>query len=259
MINHWLKLNCLSSPVLFLLRLASEDGFATTRGKHSSGTRHQLICFCKAANDARASETQGILDKQGLRIRSEWIQSVANKFADALSGQFPLEDLQIRLQLRHSVQGGMRAPSDAFKFRPVGENPVFLRHQTYRELAAPWERNTVRLLCPPVDLIIVTIQKVSQTAPVVLLIPHWTKQAWYHAALKMVTPGGEDITASIGELGRSAEAESTLAAVDAGNVPILTTAAGRIRLADAAAARFQTVAGMTGGASAAADLVEESA
>lgn len=92
------------------------------------------------------------LDSLGLRIRSEWIPSVANKFANGLSRRFPRGDLQIRRDVRRSEQDGMKAPRDAFPYRPVGEHPLLLRRQTFKELSEPWSPSEVRLLCPPVDL-----------------------------------------------------------------------------------------------------------
>lgn len=67
-----------------------------------------------------------VLDNMGLHIKSEWMPSVANCFADALSRRFPRGDLQIRRTVRLSVLDGMRAPIDAFPFQPVWEHPVFL-------------------------------------------------------------------------------------------------------------------------------------
>jgi len=119
-----------------------------------------------------------VLDLLGILIRTGWIPSVANKFADGLSRRFPRGDLQIRRQLRRSVLDGVKAPRDTFKFRPVGENPVVQRKQAFAELARVWEPGEMRLLCPPVDLIMATVHKLEQTkAPAVLLIPDWPRQA----------------------------------------------------------------------------------
>lgn len=127
-----------------------------------------------------------VLDRHGLHIRTEWLPSVANKFADALSRRFPRGDLQIRRQLRRSVVDGMEAPIDSFPYRPLGEHPVFRRRQAWTELNSKWDRQTVRLLCPPVDLITPTLIKLRQTrAPAVLLIPHWPRQPWFRHAESM--------------------------------------------------------------------------
>jgi hypothetical protein len=68
-----------------------------------------------------------VLDKLGLQLSSEWIPSVANKFADALSRHFSPGVLAVRQTLRRSVVDGMMAPLDSFPLRPLGEHPVFLR------------------------------------------------------------------------------------------------------------------------------------
>ena len=131
---------------------------------------------------------KSVLDRNGIHIRSEWIPSVANKFADALSRRFSRGDLQIRRQLRRSVVAGMMAPKDAFPYRPVGEHPTFARRQAFQELSSPWSRDEVRLLCPAVDLIPATLHKLQETrAPALLLIPKWPRQGWYHKALQMAS------------------------------------------------------------------------
>ena len=127
-----------------------------------------------------------VLDRMGLRVKSEWIPSVANKFADALSRRFPRGDLQIRRQLRRSIADGMLAPRDVFKFRPLGEHPSYLRRAAFEELKRDWDKEQVRLLCPPVDLIGATVQKlVKSKAPAILLIPDWPRQPWHQAALRL--------------------------------------------------------------------------
>ena len=45
-----------------------------------------------------------VLKTLGFQIKSEWIPSVANLLADRLSRRFSCGDLQIRRQVRHSVQ-----------------------------------------------------------------------------------------------------------------------------------------------------------
>ena len=74
------------------------------------------------------------LDRPGLQIRSEWIPSVANRFADGLSRRIPSGDLRIRRQLRHSAVAGMKALIDVFKHRHLGDPPVFRRRQSFHEL-----------------------------------------------------------------------------------------------------------------------------
>ena len=120
------------------------------------------------------------LDRLGLQIQSEWIPSFANRFANGLSRRFPRGDLQIRRQLRHSVVAVMKAPIEVFKQRPLGDPPVFGRRQAFDELQRPLDKSEVRLLCPPVDLITVTLQKLEVSrAPAMLLIPDWPRQGWY--------------------------------------------------------------------------------
>lgn len=129
-----------------------------------------------------------VLDEGGIQIRTEWIPSVANQFADALSRRFPHDDLQIRQQLRHSVQGSMNVPLDVFPYRPLGEHPVFQRRQAYTELSTPWEAKSTRLLSPPLDLMLPTVQKVIRTGtPAVLLMPDWPRQAWHQFATQVAT------------------------------------------------------------------------
>jgi hypothetical protein len=94
-----------------------------------------------------------MLDGLGLQILSEWIPSVANKFADALSRRFTPGDLAVRQSLRRSVVDGMMATLDSSPpLRPLGEHPVFLRRQCHNELASHWSREETRLLCTPVEL-----------------------------------------------------------------------------------------------------------
>ena len=113
-----------------------------------------------------------VLDHLGLYLRTDWIPSVAKTFADALSRRFPHSDLQIRRELWHSVRDLLRAPVDSFPYRPVGEHPVQLRRQSFAKLASQWSREDIRLLCPPVNLIIAAVRKLRLTkAPAVLLIP----------------------------------------------------------------------------------------
>jgi hypothetical protein len=53
------------------------------------------------------------LDELGLQFFSEWIPSVANKFADALSRRFSPGDLAVRQTLRRFVVDGMMAHLDS--------------------------------------------------------------------------------------------------------------------------------------------------
>jgi hypothetical protein len=77
-----------------------------------------------------------MLDELGLQVSSDWIPSVANKFADALSRGFSPGDLKVKQTLRRSVVDGMMAHLDSLPLRPLGEHPVFLRRQCHNELAS---------------------------------------------------------------------------------------------------------------------------
>lgn len=49
-----------------------------------------------------------------------------------------------------------------------------------------YDDGQVRLLCPPVNLIMATMNKLAQKhAPAILLIPDWSRQAWQQAALRL--------------------------------------------------------------------------
>ena len=129
-----------------------------------------------------------VMTKLNIHIRSDWVPSAVNRFADALSRRFPRGDLQIRRHLRRSVAAGMQAPRDAFKYRPLGEHPSVLRKITMQELESDWSLDEVRLLCPPVDLIGPTVNKLSRTkAPAILLIPNWPRQGWHAQALRLAS------------------------------------------------------------------------
>ena len=127
-----------------------------------------VSCRCPLMRELRKLKL--VLEKLGVRMRSEWLPSVAKKFADALSRRFPRGDLRIRRKLRRSVQDGMRVKEDAFLYRPLGEHPVFLRRQAYAEA----------------DLIRATVMKLAQTkAPAILIIPDWPRQQWHSAAIHL--------------------------------------------------------------------------
>jgi Reverse transcriptase (RNA-dependent DNA polymerase) len=129
-----------------------------------------------------------LLDSMGVTIDSQWLPSVANRFADSLSRRFPRDDLRVRRQLRRSVADGMRAPIDAFPYRPLGEHPVFMRKQAYSELASSWSGTMTRLLCPPPDLMGPVVRKLRATkAPAILLMPDWPLQPWHRPAVDMAT------------------------------------------------------------------------
>jgi hypothetical protein len=129
------------------------------------------------------------LDRLGLHLDAKWLSSALNKYADALSRRFPRGDLQIRRSLRRSVMAGMQAPTDVFPYRPLGEHPVFLRRQSFQEMAKTWSlRDKTRLLCPPTELISPILQKVRLSGcPAILLIPDWPHQAWHATGLRMAT------------------------------------------------------------------------
>jgi hypothetical protein len=129
---------------------------------------------------------KNVLDHLGVHVSSEWLPSVANRYADALSRRFSRDDLQIRRRVRRTVVAGMEAPLEAFPYRPLGEHPVYRKMQAWRELQEPWSRAQVRVLCPPIDLIAAVVRKLRETqAPAVLLIPDWPQQQWHRPAVEM--------------------------------------------------------------------------
>lgn len=128
-----------------------------------------------------------LLDLLGLQVKSEWIPSVANRFANALSRHSPGEGLLIHRQLRRSIAAGMQASVDSFNFRSLGESPTFLHRAVVKRLLETWNLGTVRLLCPPIEIIRSTMRNLTQTyAPEILLIPDWARQRWYQAALSIM-------------------------------------------------------------------------
>lgn len=48
----------------------------------------------------------------GVRIRSEWLTSAMNQYADSLSRQFPRGDHRIRRSVSHSIIDGIREGRD---------------------------------------------------------------------------------------------------------------------------------------------------
>lgn len=164
------------------LLLTGSLGTEVTRGEHrnllldidNQAVDHITNSFVSASSpmmrELRRLKT--VLDRQGFRIKAEWIPSVTNKFADGLSRRFFRGDLQIRRRLRRSVVAGMKAPVDVFPYRPLGEHPGFARRQAFEELRKEWDSAEVRLLCPPVDLITSTVHKLQESgAPAILMIP----------------------------------------------------------------------------------------
>jgi hypothetical protein len=156
----------------------------------NSSVLHVTNAFV-ASSKATMRELRGlqkVLDELGLQLSSEWIPSVANKFADALSRRFSPGDLAVRQTLRRSVVDGMMAPLDSFPLRPLGEHPVFLRRHFHNELALNWSRVETRLLCPPVELMAAVVRKLQVfKAPALLVMPDWPRQAWYQPVIDMST------------------------------------------------------------------------
>lgn len=127
-----------------------------------------------------------VLDRLGLQMWSEWLPSAMNRYADALSRRFPRGDLRIRRSVRHSILDGIPNGRYAFRYWPLGEPPVAARKQAFAELGAKWTKDEVRLLCPPLDLALATVEKLMRTkSPAVLLVPHWPGQSWYQMAAAM--------------------------------------------------------------------------
>lgn len=126
-----------------------------------------------------------VLDRSGIVIKAEWLPSVMNRYADSLSRRFPRGDLQIRRSLRRSVAAGMQAPLDAFRILPTGEHPVYLRKLMMDELDAKWDDGEMRMLCPPVDLLLPTVIKLHHTrAPAMFLMLDLPKKPWHQAAIR---------------------------------------------------------------------------
>jgi hypothetical protein len=129
-----------------------------------------------------------ILDELELQLSSEWIPSVANKFADALSLRFSPGNLAGRQILRSSVKDGMMAPLDLFPLRPLGEHLVSLRRQCHNEFASHLSREEMRLLCPPVGILAEFVRNLRiSKAPALLLMLDWLRQAWSQPAMNMST------------------------------------------------------------------------
>jgi hypothetical protein len=119
-----------------------------------------------------------VLDQLGFQFLSEWIPSVGNKFAYALSCRSSPGDVAVRQTLLRFVVDGMMAPLDSFLLRPLGEHPVFLRRQCHNELASYWSREETRLFCPPVEPMAAVVRKLRiSKAPALLLMPDWPRQA----------------------------------------------------------------------------------
>jgi hypothetical protein len=130
-----------------------------------------------------------VLDPLGLQLASEWISSVANKFADGLSWRLSPGNLAVKDTLRQSVVDGMLVPCDVFPIRPLGEHPVFLRRQCHAELSSAGRATDEnRLVCPLTDLLAAVVRKWRLTrAPALLLMPDWPRQSWHQAALDLST------------------------------------------------------------------------
>jgi hypothetical protein len=129
-----------------------------------------------------------VLGKLRLQLSSEWMPTVAKKFADALPRRFSPGDLAVRQTLRGTVVDGMMALHDSFPLQPVGEPHVFLRRQCHNEFASHWSREETRLLCPPVELMAAVMRKLRVSkAPGLLLMSDWPRQAFYQPAMDMGT------------------------------------------------------------------------
>lgn len=127
-----------------------------------------------------------VLDELGIVVSAQWLPSVMNRFADALSRRLSRRDVQILPRLRRSIAAGIRAPRDAFPYRPLGEHPYVNRKLLLEELQRAWTLDETLVLCPPPDLIPAVLRKLNQTrAPALLLIPEWKRQSWYAAAMRM--------------------------------------------------------------------------
>lgn len=83
---------------------------------------------------------------------------------------------------------GMRAPRDAFPYRPLGVPPSLRRRHAVSELERPWTMEEILVLCPPPDLILPLVIKLQATrAPALLLLPDWPRQPWQAPAVRLVS------------------------------------------------------------------------
>jgi hypothetical protein len=122
-----------------------------------------------------------VLNAAGSLSATEWTPSAANRFAHAFSRRLPIDDIRIREQFMHSVADGIAVPISRFpNKRTIGEHPVYARKRALEELSSHWFREEVPMLCPPVDLIATTVQKLRVfKAPAILMIPNWRGQPWF--------------------------------------------------------------------------------
>lgn len=127
-----------------------------------------------------------VLDQLEIRMKASWLPSVMNRYADGLSRRSLRRDAQILPRLRRSVANGLRAPRDAFPYRPLGEHPSIKRRLLLEDLQWDWNHEETLILCPPPDLIPAVLRKPNKTrAPEVPMIPVWPRQPWYAAAVRL--------------------------------------------------------------------------
>ena len=151
---------------------------------------HVVISFVSASLQMmdELRRLKRLLDALGLTVRAEWIPSVVNRWADSLSRRLSIDALKILPQLRRSIKAGMRAPVDAFQFRPLGEPSFMQRRLALAEMDREWTKTETLMLCPPPDLIQPCLDKLRMTrAPAVMLIPDWPRQPWHAPATRMAT------------------------------------------------------------------------
>lgn len=82
-----------------------------------------------------------VLDRLGLRIRSEWLPSALNRYVDALSLRLPKGDLWILRSVRSSITDEIQQGRDVFPYRLLGEPPIAARKKAFKELEEPWDTN----------------------------------------------------------------------------------------------------------------------
>lgn len=128
-----------------------------------------------------------VMQKLVITVQVDLRTSVVNVHADRLSRRLLPDDLQLRIQVQHSVVAGMRAPRDVFKFRPTDEPLVYLIHASMAmELEVQCSKTELLLLCPPVELLGPIVRKLTRTQFLfLLLIPYCPRHPWHQSVIRI--------------------------------------------------------------------------